>query len=258
MVFAIAGRRFRARFWLVVLIVQLSTFVWSKAQTTASGSVAAYQRGQAAMEKGDAAGARSAFQQAIKLDPRNADAQNALGQLMLQQGDVDGAIEHFRVVTRLRPGLAIAHAYLAQALSAKGSLDEAAHELRIAVRLAPQQADAHVALARVLSQQQKTDDAISEMKKAVVLQPARADLHDDLGVLLAQQLQLQDAEKEFRAALHSDQKYEPAQMHLGVALLNGGERDEGIAALQQAAQLDPEDGTAKILPGHRTRGKRGQ
>ena len=85
------------------------------------------------------------------------------------------------------------------------------------------------------------------MKKAVALQPARPDLHDDLGVLLAQQLQLQDAEKEFRAALQLDPKYESAQLHLGVALLNGGERDQASAALQQAVQLDPEGWNCAVL-----------
>ena len=68
------------------------------------------------MQKGDLPAARVAFEKAVKLTPRSADAQNMLGQVMLQQGDVEGAIPHFRTVTQLKPTLPVAHAYLAQAL----------------------------------------------------------------------------------------------------------------------------------------------
>ena len=90
MPFPFAGKRGSARFSqvfieLLVIALAATTFSWrSQAQTAAaSAGTASYQKGQEAMLKGDPAGARAAFEQAIKIDPQNADAQNALGQFML-------------------------------------------------------------------------------------------------------------------------------------------------------------------------------
>ena len=118
------------------------------------------------------AAAHDAFANAVRLDPRSADAQNMLGQVLLQQGQVDDAIAHFRVLVKLRPTLAVAHAYLGQALQAQalqtqGPLDEAVTEFRLAVQLAPRTPQAHEALGRVLSLLQKTDESAAEIKEAV-------------------------------------------------------------------------------------------
>jgi len=40
------------------------------------------------MRRGDLPAARDAFKKAVKLNPRNADAQNMLGQVLLQEGDI--------------------------------------------------------------------------------------------------------------------------------------------------------------------------
>jgi hypothetical protein len=48
-----------------------------------------------------------AFEEAVKLTPRSADAQNMPGQVMLQQGEVAGVIPQFRTVTQLKPTLPV-------------------------------------------------------------------------------------------------------------------------------------------------------
>src|ERR1022692_530188 len=95
---------------VVALVCRLVT---ASPQATPLGGAAsaAYQSGLAAMSRGDLPAARNAFEKAVKVNPRNADAQNMLGQVLLQLGDVDGAIVRFREVVELRPTLAIAHAY---------------------------------------------------------------------------------------------------------------------------------------------------
>src|SRR5271166_1748134 len=129
-------------FFVVHAFMQASPLA---AQTKSAGSAAAtaYEAGRAAWERGDVAAAHSAFEKAVRLNPRSADAQNMLGQVLLQLGQVDDAIAHFRAVVKLRPTLAVAHAYLGQALQAQalqtqalqnqGPLDEAVTEFRLAV-----------------------------------------------------------------------------------------------------------------------------
>ena len=71
-------------------------------------AASAYQRGMVAAENGDLTAARSAFEQAVKLNPWNPEFQNALAQMMLRQGDVDGAISHLRTVTQSGAGCGVA------------------------------------------------------------------------------------------------------------------------------------------------------
>src|SRR5208283_2499319 len=138
-----------------VLLLTILGFACGSSSQTKAGSAnivaeAAYKRGVSALQNGDLTAAHSAFEQAVKLSPDNAEFQNALAHVMLQQGDIDGAISHFRKVTRLAPDAALPHAELGNTLAAKGSLDEAASELSEAVKLAPQQPEAHRQMARVL------------------------------------------------------------------------------------------------------------
>ena len=58
------------------------------AKTTPAKTAAdEYKRGLKALQENDLATARSAFAQAVKLSPDNAEYHNALAQVMLRQGD---------------------------------------------------------------------------------------------------------------------------------------------------------------------------
>src|SRR5215468_7137105 len=52
--------------------------------------------GTNALRRGDISAARSAFEQAVKLNPHNAEARNALGTILLAQNDAAGAAAQFR------------------------------------------------------------------------------------------------------------------------------------------------------------------
>jgi len=90
----------------------------SQAQNTSTPDRvrAAYQRGVASAQRGDLAGARRAFEQAIRLSPRTAELHASLGQVLLQQGEVDRAVAEFRKAITLKPALAQSHTFLGTAL----------------------------------------------------------------------------------------------------------------------------------------------
>jgi hypothetical protein len=64
------------------------------------------QRGRERLLAGDAAGARTAFEEAIARDPRLAIAHRGLGLARAQQGDARGAIQSLRLYLRLDPAAA--------------------------------------------------------------------------------------------------------------------------------------------------------
>ncbi len=78
-----------------------------------------------------------AYQQALTIDHRLADAHNGLGVVYAEQGRYDEAIKEFKAAIELSPGVAYLHNNLGYALLLLGSSQEALGPLEIAQRLEP-------------------------------------------------------------------------------------------------------------------------
>ncbi|MGH9529816.1 MAG: tetratricopeptide repeat protein [Terriglobales bacterium] len=91
---------------------------------------------------GDIKAERSALEQAIKIDPKLAVAQNQLGYLLSQDGDPASAEEHFRLAVQAAPGYTQAWVSLAATLGMESRFPEAQEALASALRLDPQNTQA--------------------------------------------------------------------------------------------------------------------
>src|ERR1700746_3088906 len=76
----------------------------------------AFSEGAAALQRGDLAAARVAFSKAVRQNPRNAQAANALGLVMLAQNDAVSAIPQFQAALRVQPSFVNARINLCNAL----------------------------------------------------------------------------------------------------------------------------------------------
>ena len=113
-----------------------------KADTATEANVE-YGRGVSALQRGDLAGARTAFEKVVRLVPGNPEGNNSLGWVLLAQGETDEAIMHFRAALRGKPTFSQAHINLSNALVQKGDHEGAVRQARDAVRDAPQDSEAH-------------------------------------------------------------------------------------------------------------------
>jgi tetratricopeptide (TPR) repeat protein len=96
-----------------------------------------------AMERdGDSKGERDQLEQAVKLDPKLAGAQNALGYLLSRGGDADGAVAHFKLAVEAAPGWTEAWINLAAELAAGSHFSEARQAVDRALELDPGNAQA--------------------------------------------------------------------------------------------------------------------
>lgn len=128
-----------------------------------------YRQGTSALQRGDLAGARKAFEEMVRVAPRNAEGHDSLGWVLLSQGELEPAISHFRKAMELKPHYVRAYINLATALSQKGDGEEAIARAREAVQLAPKDAEAHRTLGRMLSFRGDLEGATTELKKALEL-----------------------------------------------------------------------------------------
>lgn len=136
----------------------------------------------AALGDGDAA--EQALARALRLDPGNAEALNALGNLRQTAGDSSAAEQAYRQALASRPDYVEALNNLGSALRAQGQLEDAESALRDALRLRPSYANALANLGLVLQELARYSQALAAYDQAVAIEPGHAVAHGNRSMLL--------------------------------------------------------------------------
>lgn len=149
--------------------------------------------------------ARDAAEQALRLDPSDAEVQTTLGFVRFRIDWNWAAAEHaFARACALGPGHAPAHHRLALLLSALGRHDEALSEIHRAHELDPLSLIISTAVGRVLHFQRRYDDAIAQCRRTLDMDAAFVQGRLDLGMAYAAQGRHDEAIGEFESALAPD------------------------------------------------------
>jgi len=109
-----------------------------------------------------AAQARKEFEQELKIDPSNAEAEFILGELARQEQQWDDAVKHFSRASQLDAGFGDAFLGLGASLIATKKFAEAVPPLEAAVKLQPTNPIAHYNLATAYSRTGKKAEADKE------------------------------------------------------------------------------------------------
>ena len=189
------------------------------------------------LQNGDADGAVTEFQAALRARPRDTGYRANLGAAYLQKTDFDAAIAEFESALKEPRRMPRCITILGLALKLKDKLPEGIAELRKAAELDPQQADANYTLGVTLWQQGELPQAAEALHSAIRVRPDYAEAHYTLGTVLKQQ------EKFAEAA---------AELHETIRLLPdlAGAHTTLAAVLRQTG--DAEGATAGSAPGRGT------
>jgi Tfp pilus assembly protein PilF len=208
----------------------------------------------AALERGDEAGAKSLFQQAVKVDPNNERAHTYLGVMADRAGDLTEAERQFAAAAISAPTSAAARNNHGAILLRLGKTEQAARQFEISLKLNPNQASALINLAQIrygTGTPQGLRAARELFEKAQAIAPdaeiARA--------LLVIALSLDDRQaaaayyKDYaaRAAASPAQISAASRAELGGALLSAGLDKEATDELTAAVTSDPSNVQAIIL-----------
>jgi tetratricopeptide (TPR) repeat protein len=115
------------------------------------------------LEAGAPAEARKAYERALAIDPRHADAHVNLGLLLYKQSDVAEAVEHYRKALAVKRTHVAAAFNLGIALEDLGQTNEAIDAYRRAVESDPYFADAHYNLASLYEKLGKKTAAVRHL-----------------------------------------------------------------------------------------------
>jgi protein O-mannosyl-transferase len=182
----------------------------------------------------------SHFERALQIDGNYAQAHNNLGLALVQLGNVPEAMRQYELALQVFPDFAEAHYDLGNALLQQGKLREAIHQYELAVRIWPDYADAHFNLGLALWQMGKPLAAIGHYKEALRINPGLPEAHVNLGIALLRFGNTQDALTHFAEALRLQPSDPNTHYNLGKALALTGRTPEAIEQFEQALTLKPD------------------
>ncbi len=166
------------------------------------------------VEQGDLASAEEAFQQALGLAPRHAEALKAYGSLLLDQQRYAEAEEHLATLMEVDPlvvktclaGRPVDTSPPLLALygslhARQGELEAAEPLLRKALKLEPKRVEWIVAYVRLLNGLNRSLEAIEWLHNAFAQELDHAALHREYARLMAEQGQYEEVERHLKRAL---------------------------------------------------------
>jgi len=136
--------------------------------------VAFYNRGNAYVLKGDHDKAVADFDEALKLEPKNASIYNNRGNARGDKGESDAAMADFDAAIKANPRYAAAYFNRANALAAKGETDRALKDYDAAIKHNKRNVNAYIARGALLLAGGASAKARADMKQAAKLAPKNA------------------------------------------------------------------------------------
>jgi len=175
------------------------------------------------------------LQRALKLDPSNREARQALASLYLSQKDFRAAAGEFRQIAALASDeseawFRLGHEYL----------DLSARLAYRAAHLYPDSAWGHRFLGDLLFQRGRWDEAAKEYGKALASDSGKTGLHTSLGQAYLHAGQLEKAEGEFQLELQADSAYELAWLGRAESALARGQAGEALEDVGKVWNISPE------------------
>lgn len=155
---------------------------------------------------------------AIRLDPSDALAYNALGVVWLERANYTRALAAFDDAIRRAPRWAYAWHNRALAYTQAGNYSSAIRAYRHAMEIAPRYSYLPYNLGVLYQTVNRRKDAEVAYRKAMELAPNRAEPYNALGTLRAAQGKTDEAERLFRRALELNPNLEVARQNLDALL----------------------------------------
>jgi cellulose synthase operon protein C len=162
------------------------------------------------------------------------------GNVLLAQRDYKAAGETFTGAISRGPEYPGAHRGLAQSMEAVGQTDRAIESYRKTLQLNPNDVISLNNLAWILLEtKNRPDEALPLAMKARQLAPSSIEVADTLGWVYYGRADYVEAAKVLNLALEQAPNNAQLQYHLGRTYTKLGKKDDAVASLRRAAQLDP-------------------
>lgn len=183
--------------------------------------------------------ALTAFDQAVRLDPNNADAYNGKGTALFDLMRYEEALIAFDQTIRLDPNFAIAHRNRGVALHNLQRYEEALIAFDRAISLDPNFAIAYYNKGNTLYGLMRHEEALAAFDQATRLKPDFVNAYMAKGGILGMFGRYEEALSTCEQAIRLDPNNTVAYLNKGSALGSLSRHNEELATYEQAIRLDP-------------------
>jgi tetratricopeptide (TPR) repeat protein len=181
--------------------------------SSSSASGALMTRGNAYAGKGDWDHALRDYDEAIKVEPKNADAWVNRGNAYAHKNQRDKSTHDYNEAIRLNPNLAQAYCNRALDYLAAGNTDKALADLTEAIRIDPKFVGAYSRRSVVLMRLKRTDEALADAQTAVTLKPESGEAYLFRGRLHLARRKFAEARADFERVLQLAREPQPALLN---------------------------------------------
>ena len=182
----------------------------------------------------------AAFDDAVRLDPRNASALAGRAFAHWNAGDIDAAIRDYGASIDREPSNAATRLNRAIAYNRKGEYRLAIDDLDRALAVEPSNADALNSRCWARAVLAYLEEALTDCSKALSVRPGDVDTLDSRGFVLLRLGRLDRAIADYDAALKAQPKMASALYGRGLAKIGRGDRAGGQDDVAAARAIDPD------------------
>jgi Tfp pilus assembly protein PilF len=153
---------------IVVGLAALSIYLFGPNNVNAR-SRTEFVNGQKFLERGDLTNAANAFEKAIRIQKKNADAVTYLGVVYEKQGKTDAAKNQFTIAQNILNDRRAYLMILAQGYSTASDITKAEETYSLLIKTSPNFEDAYYARGQIFESQGKAAEAVADYEKAITL-----------------------------------------------------------------------------------------
>ena len=205
--------------------------------------------GDAWLAAGEPAKAVAAYEQAVRLKPRDVRSLQSLARGLKAAGQRARSVEVLKQAIAIAPSDAASWYQSAVLASEMGRNEEAAEKMQKAIGLDPDLPGEYTTLARMQIATGQANAAEAAVRDALRIDPYDASAWDLAGRLQAEQRQFREALNDFEKAIRYRPNFGPHLYDYALTLASSSEFDRAENVAKEAARADPQLAEVHLLLG---------
>ena len=210
-------------------------------QSIDPNAIAEFVKGLIYQNRRNYARALEHYTEALRLNPRLAEAYNNRGNVYNIMSEPDCAIKDFTKAIQLKPDYADAYNNRGNAYDKKGDFDRAIENFTKAIQLKPDLVEAYYNLGGAYFNKDDFDRAVGGYTKAINLKPDYTEAYYNRGVAYHNKGEVDLALGEYTTAINLNPNYANAYNNRGVAYYGKGDYKKAIMDFNRAIDLRSDD-----------------
>ena len=190
-----------------------------------------------------------AFEQAIKINPKNANAWYNKGIVLAELDMHEEELQAYEMAIKINPQFAVAWNNKGISLGKFGRYEEELQAYEMAIKINPQFAVAWNNKGISLGEFGRYNEALQAFDNAIKINPKYAKAWNNKGVALIELDRHEKALQAFDNAIKINPKYAKAWYNKGVALGRLGRYEEALQVVENAIKINPKDTYAWVIKG---------